>query len=64
MDKTHLLRSSILFAVLWTVGMIVWDSPIDLAKIIIWIIGGAVAGAVWYWLMGLWYKHFGRRNAP
>ncbi len=62
MDKTHLLRSSILFAVLWTVGMMVWSAPLDLPTIISLVIAGAFAGLLWHWLFGRWANWYFRRT--
>jgi len=53
--KTRLLLAAILFAVLWTAGMIWWSAPNGMVPIVIWIVSGAIAGALWYWLFGMWY---------
>lgn len=58
--KTRLLLAAILFAVLWTAGMIWWSAPNGTAPIIIWIVSGAIAGVLWYWLFGIWYWRHNR----
>ena len=46
--------SSVLFAVLWTLLMILFNGT-ETANIVITSIGGAVAGVVWYFVMR-WYQ--------
>lgn len=52
--------SAVLFAVLWTVGMLWFNAPFELHKLIIWSVAGVVAGYVWYWLMVKWMNYVGR----
>ena len=58
--RTKLALSSIVFAVLWTAGMLWWSAPIEVAQTVIFVISGGIAGLLWYWLFGMWYRwHFG-----
>jgi hypothetical protein len=43
--------SAAFFAVFWTVGMLLWSGVFDPANIAITTISGAIAGALWYWIM-------------
>jgi membrane protein DedA with SNARE-associated domain len=58
--RTTLVLSSILFAVLWTAGMLWWSAPLDAASTVILIVAGGIVGLLWYWLFGRWFRwHFG-----
>lgn len=65
---THRLRlklASLILAALWTGWMIWWLSPMRTAEACMLTIGGALAGFVWYWLYGAWYRwHVARRLFP
>ena len=52
----RLLPASIFFAVTWTLAMIWWTGP-SVAKVIVWSIGGAIIGVLWYFGMK-WYFRF------
>jgi hypothetical protein len=52
--QTRLVLSSIVFAVLWTSGMIWWTGT-ETANIVILSIAGALAGVLWYFAMG-WFS--------
>jgi hypothetical protein len=43
-----------IFAVLWTAGMIWWSGPFDVVNVVFLVIGGAIAGYLWYLFMR-WY---------
>ena len=60
--RTRLALASILFAVLWTAGMIWWTGT-DIANIVGLSIGGAVAGVLWYFAMGWWMRWWENRRA-
>jgi hypothetical protein len=49
-SEARLVPASIVFAVLWTVGMIFWSGH-DTVSIVILTVGGAVAGVMWFFLM-------------
>lgn len=51
--------SAVLFAVLWTAGMLWFNAPIELHKLIIWSGAGIAAGFIWFWLTGKWMKYVG-----
>ena len=48
-------RLAVMFAALWTAGMLWWNAPLDAAEAICISIGGLVSGAVYAW-------HLGRRD--
>ena len=57
MNPTVRLKlSSIVFAVLWTGGMLWWSGSLDRANVIAWTICGALVGYFWYlgmhWISG------------
>jgi hypothetical protein len=60
--RTRLALASILFAVLWTAGMIWWTGT-DIANIVGLSIGGALAGVLWYFAMGWWMRWWENRRA-
>jgi hypothetical protein len=55
-SQNRLILSSVLFAGLWTAGMLWWSAPLDTAHIIILVIAGGIAGLLWYWLFGKWFR--------
>jgi hypothetical protein len=55
--QARLVWASILFAVLWTLGMIWWTGT-QTANIVITSIGGVLVGVVWYFAMRWWQKHY------
>jgi hypothetical protein len=48
--QRRLVLASVIFAVLWTLGM-VWWAGVDAVNIIGFSISGAVAGVLWYFAM-------------
>jgi hypothetical protein len=54
-SEARLKIASILFAVLWAAGMI-WWTGIDIANVVMFTVGGAVAGVIWYFCMGLFTR--------
>ncbi len=48
--RANRVFSAVLFAVLWTAGMLFWSSAIDSPAIIAAVIAGVIAGGLWYWL--------------
>ena len=46
--------SAWIFAVLWTAGMIWWGGSFDPVRIAFFVVGGAIAGYLWYLIMR-WY---------
>ena len=57
-DKNRLVWASIFFAVAWALGMIWWTGP-SVETIIIWSVGGAIAGVLWYFAMKWWMTRRG-----
>jgi hypothetical protein len=53
--QNRLVVASVLFAVLWTAGM-VWWMGVGIASIVIFSIGGAIAGVLWYYAMRWWLR--------
>ena len=52
MNPTSGLRwSAIFFTVFWTAGMLWWNGTLQPAGVILTVIGGCVAGYLWYRLM-------------
>jgi hypothetical protein len=59
--QRRLIVASIVFAVLWTAGMIVWNAP-GLAGAVILAFAGALAGTLWYFGMRWWLNKFARNR--
>jgi hypothetical protein len=51
--QRRLMIASILFAVIWTALMIWWNAP-TFAGAVILVIGGALAGILWFFGMRWW----------
>jgi hypothetical protein len=60
--RTRLVLASILFAVLWTAGMIWWTGT-DIGNVVGLWIGGAVAGVLWYFAMDWWMRWWENHRA-
>jgi hypothetical protein len=60
-DRNRLVWASVFFGVAWAIGMI-WWMGISLASVIIWSIGGAIAGVLWYFAMKWWMTRHGSSN--
>ena len=60
-DRNRLVWASVFFGVAWAIGMI-WWMGISLASVIIWSIGGAIAGVLWYFAMKWWMTRRGSSN--
>jgi hypothetical protein len=54
--RSRLKLASLIFALLWTAGMVWQLWPMRPAEIGTLVVSGALAGAVWYWLFGAWYR--------
>jgi hypothetical protein len=55
--ETRLKLSAVFFAVFWTAAMVWWNVP-DTAGLVILVITGGIAGLLWYWLYGKWYRRY------
>ena len=56
-QQRRLMLASILFAVLWTTGMIWWNGS-TFAGALILMIGGALTGTIWFFAMRWWFNKF------
>ena len=61
MSPRSLVISSVVFVVLWTAGMLWWNSPDSTGGVLALIIAGTVAGALWYWIVGWWLRRHGQQ---
>jgi hypothetical protein len=59
--STQLKRTAILFAVLWSAGMVWWGGSFTRGNVVLTAIDGAVVGYAWYRTMR-WYV--ARRRVP
>ena len=55
--QRRLMIASIMFAILWTAGMVVWNGP-TFAGVVILMFAGALAGTLWYFGMRWWMTKF------
>lgn len=55
-QNAQLKLSAIVFAVLWTIGMLIFARPLDLPTLVIMPVCGVLVGLLWYWLFGLWFR--------
>jgi uncharacterized membrane protein (DUF4010 family) len=58
--QSRLVLASIIFAVLWTAGMIWWTGR-ETSNVVIMVVAGAVAGVLWYLAMRWWQRRYGSR---
>lgn len=58
-----LMFASLAFAMLWAAGMVWWKSPMTTTGVIILMIGGTIAGLIWYGLMRMAMMWSMRRGA-
>ena len=56
---TPLKLSSVLFAILWAVWMIWWSGNFGIVNIVIFTIGGAIAGWLWFLAMRWYFRRTG-----
>ena len=49
----YLRISAAVLGVLWTAGVLWWDAPLDLQKIVTWSIAGALTALAWYCMIHL-----------
>lgn len=61
-NETLLRLSAIVFAVLWTLLMWWSRGPMDSIPIVVLVIGGGIAGLLWYWLYGKWFRWYIERH--
>jgi hypothetical protein len=59
-SQTSLVCASVLFAVLWTAGMI-WWAGIEIVNIVGFSVAGVLAGVLWYFGMRWWLR---RKSSP
>jgi hypothetical protein len=59
---THrpLVLASFSFALLWMLGMLWWNGPMNAARTVALVVLGVIAGVLWYFGMKLWMRWFVR----
>jgi len=57
--SNRLKTGSVVFALIWTVGMIVWSGSFEPANIVILIVCGCLGGTLWYFGMRWFFRRFG-----
>jgi hypothetical protein len=60
--RSALALASLGFAVAWIALMWAWNAPLSTAAAVILGIAGAIAGLLWYLMMGWWLRHSVRRT--
>jgi hypothetical protein len=55
-------RVAVMFAALWTAGMLWWNAPLNAVETDCISIEGLASGAVYAWHMGKWVHHQHRRG--
>ena len=60
--RMRLKLASLLFAVLWILVMIWSLSPLQKGQLGLLMASTALAGLVWYWLYGSWYRWYVARR--
>lgn len=61
-NETLLKLSAVAFAVLWTVLMWWMRGPMDSITLVLVALAGAIAGLLWYWLYGKWFRWYIERR--
>jgi hypothetical protein len=61
-NETLLKLSAVVFAVLWTLLMWWSRGPLNQVPLVILIMCGAIAGALWYWLYGKFFRWYIERQ--
>jgi hypothetical protein len=59
--ETVLKLSAVAFALLWTALMWWRSAPLETSGAVALVVCGAIAGAVWYWLYGKWFRWYVQR---
>lgn len=54
-NETLLRLSAVVFAVLW---ILLTRGPLDLMSLAMLTVCGAIAGLIWYWLYGKWFRWY------
>ena len=60
--QRSLALGSVVFAVLWTLGMI-WSTGTDVVNVVILSLTGTAVGILWYFGMRWWMRMMDRRKA-
>jgi phosphate/sulfate permease len=60
--ETRLKLGAVVFAVLWSAGMVWWSGPFEVASLIIFSVGGVVTAAFWYFAMRWWLRWTARNT--
>jgi len=61
-NETLLRLSAVVFAVLWTLLMWWTRGPMDGVSLSVLAVSGGVAGVLWYWLYGKWFRWYIERR--
>ena len=61
-NETLLKLSAVVFAVLWTLLMWWSRGPMEQVPLFLLILCGALAGGLWYWLYGKWFRWYIERH--
>ena len=52
----RLAIGAVVLAVVWTLAMIAWSWPVELAEGAMLAVGGVIVGLLWYLIMGWWMR--------
>jgi hypothetical protein len=61
--QRRLVLASVVFAVIWTAGMLWMQGPTSAAGVVIMAIAGAIAGTLWYFAMRWFMNRYIRSRA-
>jgi hypothetical protein len=61
-NETLLKLSAVVFAILWTLLMWWSRGPMDTVSFSLLALCGALAGGLWYWLYGKWFRWYIERH--
>jgi hypothetical protein len=61
-NETLLRLSAVVFTILWTLLMWWSRGPMDTVSFILLALCGMLAGGLWYWLYGKWFRWYIERR--
>jgi hypothetical protein len=60
-SETVLKLSAVAFTLLW-IAMMWWrNAPLEFSGVVALVVCGALAGMLWYWLYGKWFRWYFQR---